>query len=205
MQLYLNQTSPFARFVRVVALEKGLQDQLQLIAADPWNNDTALQARHPQLRVPVLVTEDGQAIAESMLIAQYLELCGHGPALVPVERAAAVLAHTSVAYGLMEAAFQVVIARKYEGEAADGSVLGQRRLAAIDRALQQLEQALPDTLTMPMTLDTLATAVAVDYVRFRLPVLLETPSRPRLQAWLAQALQQPHLAATGFDQRLPSV
>ncbi len=105
----------------------------------PWNHDPALLAVHPQLRIPVLVTDEGQAIAESLLIAQYLDQIGTGPALVPpAQCAAAVLAQASVGYGLMEAAFAVVIARRPQGAEADASVLGQRRLAALGRALAQL-------------------------------------------------------------------
>ncbi len=133
MQLFLNATSPFARVARVAALHHGLADQLTLVWSDPWNQDPALLAAHPQLRIPVLVTAEGHAISESLLIAQYLDHIGSGPALVPADHSAAVLARASVAYGLMESAFNVVIARKYEGTAvADASVLGQRRLAALD-------------------------------------------------------------------------
>lgn len=198
MQLFLNATSPFARVARVVALEKGLGDRLTLVNADPWSNDPALLAVHPQLRIPVLITPEGQAIAESLLIAQYLDSVGSGPALVPASHAASVLAHTSVAYGLMEAAFQTVIARKYEGAQADASVMGQRRLAAIARVLAQLESAPPAALLAHATLDAITTAVALDYVRFRLPALLELSAYPQLHQWLAQAHQQPHLASTRF-------
>lgn len=199
MQLFLNATSPFARVARVAALEKGLADQLELVWSDPWNQDPALLAAHPQLRIPVLVTPEGQAISESLLIAQYLDHIGSGPTLVPVDQTAAVLARTSVAYGLMEAAFSVVIARKYDGAAvADASVMGQRRLAAIARVLAQLESA-PPAQQAPLTLDVLCTAVALDYVRFRLPQLLPAAHYPQLHVWLAQALQHPHLHATRFD------
>ena len=190
LQLFLNATSPFARLARVVALEKGLGQRLQLVACDPWNNDPALLAQHPQARIPVLVTDSGTAIAESLLIAQYLDHLGTGPALVPADQMAPVLARTSVAYGLMEAAFNVVIARKYEGSAADDSTLGQRRLAAIARALAPLGAAL--------TLDQIATAVALAYVQFRLPALLQPAHYPQLHAWLQQAEQRPALAQTRF-------
>ena len=83
MQLFLNATSPFARVARIAALEKGLAERVQLVWSDPWNHDPALLAVHPQLRIPVLVTDEGQAIAESLLIAQYLDQIGTGPALVP--------------------------------------------------------------------------------------------------------------------------
>ncbi|MBO1997045.1 glutathione S-transferase N-terminal domain-containing protein [Staphylococcus epidermidis] len=48
---------------RVIALEKGLNPEL--VWCDPWANDPALPAVHPQARIPVLLTEDGHAIAES--------------------------------------------------------------------------------------------------------------------------------------------
>ncbi|MGE8396125.1 MAG: glutathione S-transferase N-terminal domain-containing protein, partial [Comamonas sp.] len=172
MQLFLNASSPFARLARVVALEKGLADQLQLVWCDPWNNDPALLAEHPQARIPVLVTDDGQAISESLLIAQYLDHIGHGKSLVPAAQMSAILARTSVAYGLMEAAFNVVIARKYEGQAADSSMMGQRRLAAMGRALAQLEKSVSTPMDAQITLDQIATAVALAYVQFRLPALL---------------------------------
>lgn len=197
MQLFLNTTSPFARVARIVVLEKGLADRVDLVWSDPWNHDPALLAAHPQLRIPVLVTDDGQAIAESLLIAQYLDHLST-PAVIPRDAAAQVLAHTSVAYGLMEAAFNVVIARKYEGAQADASVMGQRRLAAIDRVLTQLERNPPAAATAPLTLDVICTVVALEYVQFRLPQLLSTDRYPQLHAWLAQAAQQPHLQATRF-------
>ena len=67
MQLFLNTTSPFARVARVIVLEKGLTDRVDLVWSDPWGNDPALLAAHPQLRIPVLMTNDGHAIAESLL------------------------------------------------------------------------------------------------------------------------------------------
>lgn len=200
MQLFLNVTSPFARLARVAAMEKGLIHQIELVWCDPWNNDPALLAHHPQARIPVLVTDNGYAIAESLLIAQYLDQLSPDHALVPAAQASTVLARTSVAYGLMEAAFNLVIVRKNDGaDVADASVMGQRRLAVIARVLAQLEAALPLAQNNPMTLDVLCTAVALDYVRFRLPQLLPAARYPQLHAWLVQALQHPHLHATRFD------
>ena len=200
MRLFLNATSPFARVARVAALEKGCAHQLELIDSDPWNSDSRLLAAHPQLRVPVLITPEGHAISESLLIAQYLDSVGTGAALVPAAQAAQVLAATSVAYGLMESAFGQVIARRHGGAAADETVLGQRRLAAIARALQWLEAALPDAVPAqgPMTLALITAAVALEYVCFRLPALLPEAQFPQLHAWLAQALQRPSLAQTRF-------
>ena len=201
MQLFLNATSPFARVARVAALHHQLQTQLQLVWCDPWNNDPALLAVHPQARIPVLVTETGDAISESLLIAQYLDHIGHGSPLLPTAQLAALLARTSEAYGLMEAAFNVVIARKNDGAAtADASMMGQRRLAAIARVLQQWEAAPPPAPTGALTLAALTCAVALDYLRFRLPALFDAAHCPQLQQWHAQAhAAHPHLQATFFS------
>lgn len=199
MQLFLNATSPFARVARIAALEKGLAERVQLVWSDPWNHDPALLAVHPQLRIPVLVTDEGQAIAESLLIAQYLDQIGTGPALVPPAQCAAVLAQASVGYGLMEAAFAVVIARKYQGAEADASVLGQRRLAALGRTLAQLEQTPPRPVGADFGLDQITVAVGLEYVRFRLPALLPAETTPQLHAWLEATRQRPSLHATRFE------
>ena len=199
MDLFLNSSSPFARLARVVAIEKGLIDRIELVWCDPWNNDANLLAHHPQARIPVLVTEEGHAIAESLLIAHYLDGLSPATPVVPHAHASAVLARTSVAYGVMEAAFKLVIARKNEGgAAADASVMGQRRLAAIARALTLWEQQVPQPLDGAITLDQIACAVALSYVQFRLPALLPDTSYPQLCQWLAQAAQRESLASTRF-------
>ena len=198
MQIFLNATSPFARVARVVAIEKGLADRVELVWCDPWNNAPALLAKHPQARIPVLVTDDGQSISESLLIAQYLDHIGQGERLVAPAQMSTILARTSVAYGPMEAAFNVVIARKYEGETADSSVMGQRRLAAVGRALAQLEKSVSTPIVEQITLDHIATAVALAYVQFRLPALLPHADYPQIYQWLQQAEQRASLAHTKF-------
>ena len=42
MELYLNATSPYARLVRIVLLEKGLADAVTLKWCDPWADDAEL-------------------------------------------------------------------------------------------------------------------------------------------------------------------
>ncbi|WP_370680583.1 glutathione S-transferase family protein [Comamonas sp. GB3 AK4-5] len=195
MRLFLNATSPFARLARVIALEKGLD--VELVWCDPWANDAALLAVHPQGRIPVLVTADGHALSESLLIAQYLDAQGRGAPLLPGTTMAATLAQVGVGYGLMEAAFNTMIARKHDA-AADHTIMGQRRLAAMQRDLAQLEKTLPAPLGASCTLDQLVVAVAAEYVNFRLPGTITPAQHPLLCQWLQGMARHPHLAATAF-------
>ncbi|WP_198534604.1 glutathione S-transferase N-terminal domain-containing protein [Salinivibrio kushneri] len=59
MELYLNTTSPYARVVRICAIEKQLDD-VKLIWVDPWADDNALLTANPNGKIPVLVTDRGR-------------------------------------------------------------------------------------------------------------------------------------------------
>ena len=202
MQLHLNATSPFARVARIVALEKGLQNQLELCWSDPWADPAELLRANPVGRIPVLITNAGTTIAESLLIAQYLDAQSATPALLPADALAAVLEQTGRGYGLMEAAFSTVIHRKHEGADADQSLLGQRRQQAIERTIAALGAAHPsvpgDVNQQPVDLGQIVVAVALDYVCFRLPEINWQTAYPALSAWHQAFTQRISFTDTAF-------
>lgn len=202
MQLHLNATSPFARVARIVAMEKGLQDQLELCWTDPWADPAELLGANPVGRIPVLTTSTGEHIAESLLIAQYLDTQAPSPALFPSGLLASVLEQSSRGYGLMEAAFSTVIHRKYQGTEADHTTLGQRRHQAIERTLAALEHTAVSRAEQasqdPVDLGQLVVAVALDYVSFRLPEIGWQASCPALAEWHRRFIQRSSFIDTAF-------
>lgn len=202
MQLHLNATSPFARVARIVAIEKGLQDQLKLCWSDPWADPAELLKANPAGRIPVLITDTGTPIAESLLIAQYLDAQSAAPALLPADSLAEVLEQTGCGYGLMEAAFSTVIHRKHEGSEADHTLLGKRRQQAIERIIATLEassQPVADPeAQQPVNLGQLVVAVALDYVNFRLPEIAWQAKSPALAAWHQTFIQRSSFTETAF-------
>jgi glutathione S-transferase len=78
---------PFSRKVRVVFLEKELL--AELVTVDPWQQPDQVVALNPAAEVPVL-EDDGQIIADSWAICEYLEETRPDPGLLgrsPLERA----------------------------------------------------------------------------------------------------------------------
>jgi hypothetical protein len=65
MKLFLNAASPYARLVRVVLVETGLQAQTELHYVDPWESPPDLLARNPAAKVPALDLDDGTQLIES--------------------------------------------------------------------------------------------------------------------------------------------
>lgn len=169
MQLFLNRTSPYARVARIVALEKGLESNLLLLWSDPWVDEPALLQRNPVGRVPILITDDGQNITESLLIALYLDKASDINSLIPANDLAQTLHIVGLGQGLMDASFSTMIMRKHHGNEIDESILGQRRQRAIERTLLALNETYSALPADRLTLGEIVVAVALEYVAFRLP------------------------------------
>ncbi|MGS2742484.1 glutathione S-transferase N-terminal domain-containing protein [Halomonas sp. LS-001] len=199
MQLFLNATSPYARLVRILLLEKGLTDSVSLNWCDPWADDEALLAANPAGRIPALVTDDGTTLSESVLIAVYLDGISPREPMMPASRLAEVLHQAGLGQNLMDAAFTTVIARKHYGAEIDQSELGQRRQRAIQRITQQLSNELHESQRAPsITLGEIATAVALDYLVFRLPEVNWKEEYPALREWHAAVTSRESFQQTAF-------
>lgn len=198
MKLHLNQTSPYARVARVIALELGLGDQLELVWSDPWADEPELLAANPVGRVPVLVTDEGESISESLLIAQYLQSVSSGISLMPEAKVAHTLSLAGLGYGLMEAAFNTVIQRKHHGDEADSTLLGQRRVHAIERTLNALEVQYAGAAAADLSLADIIVVIALDYLSFRLPALQWQTGREHLYARYSQVCARQSFKDTVF-------
>jgi glutathione S-transferase len=73
MKLYITSGSPYARMARIVVLEKGLVDQIEILPARTREIDSPYYAIAPSGRVPYLVRDDGSALEESSLICAWLD------------------------------------------------------------------------------------------------------------------------------------
>lgn len=200
MQLYLNATSPYARVARICLYEKKLIERTELCWCDPWAADSELLQINPLSRIPTLVTDDGEVLTESVLIALYLDAQGEGPALLAHDTLTDTLALTGLGQGLMDAAFNVVIGRKHGGNEVDLTLLGSRRLKAIERTLATLNTH-PSVLAgkTERTLGSIVVAVALAYISFRLPAF-DWPNRfPALNTWYSEVVESESFAMTAFE------
>jgi glutathione S-transferase len=80
MKLYITPLSPYARFARIVVLEKGLERRVEIIHAQTRVADSPYYAINPSGRVPYLIRDDGIALEDSALICDYLDQLDGAPA-----------------------------------------------------------------------------------------------------------------------------
>lgn len=195
MKLLYSPTSPYVRKVRVLAIERGLADRIELVTAIPWPDPAAIVRANPLGKVPVLVTDDGFAIYDSPVICEYLDTVAAGPALIPASGAERwrVLRCQALADGVLDAAVAVVLERRRTASEQSAAAI-QRSLDAIHRAVA----ALAGELKPPSQFDLgqIALAVALGYLEFRLADTDFGTTAPGIRDWWATVRERPSLVAT---------
>ncbi len=76
MKLFSSKTSPYARKVRIVILEYGLGDKIEILNTAPMGDPDDLHAANPVGKVPTLLLGDGTALYDSPVICEYFD--SHG-------------------------------------------------------------------------------------------------------------------------------
>jgi len=73
MKLYTTLTSPYARVVKILILEKGLSDHIEFVPAKTRSIDSPYYDINVSGRVPFLINENGLQLEDSHEICAYLD------------------------------------------------------------------------------------------------------------------------------------
>lgn len=183
MKLFYSGTSPYVRKVMVLAIEKGLDGQIEKLpaAASPVKPDMGLAAKNPLGKVPCLVTDDGRALFDSSVICAYIDTL-KAPHLIPSDAKGRFDCMTleSLADGFLDAGILLRYEHALRPEALrwDDWVNGQ--MGKIERAMDALEISYASQLTGPLTVGQIAVACALGWFDFRYGHVHWRQSRPKL-------------------------
>jgi glutathione S-transferase len=185
MQLIYAAASPFARKVRILAHETGLLARIELLDTTvlPITLNEQVNARNPLGKIPVLLTDDGEALYDSRVICEYLDTLHDGPRLLPQDDARwSVLRLAALADGLMDAALLARYERSVRPAELQWPAWLDGQLGKVKRALTDLERQ-ADSLHGPVSLAQIGVACALGYLDFRFPDLDWRAEHPRLAAF----------------------
>ena len=121
-------------------IEKGLIVEPTIV--DPWADDPRLRQANAATRVPVLITDEGIPLAESLLIVQWLEHTRPSPGWPSLlgSDAAGVLSRAGIALGVIDAAVHTIIIRKVTLPVLfDETPVGLRRRRTMAEGMARLE------------------------------------------------------------------
>jgi glutathione S-transferase len=197
-------SSPFGRKVKIAAALCALTSKVTIEPADTGNPNDSLRDQNPLGKIPVLITDDGTAIYDSRVIAEWLDVQAGGGVIIPRGEARfAALTLQALADGIMDASILIVYEGRFRPEEKHHrpwmDLLGDK----VARALSVLEAAPPEIGDRPH-IGHVALACALGYRDFRFDGGWRS-GHPGLVAWLNEfAARVPAFAATALAEPAPA-
>ena len=192
MKLYITYTSPYARIVRIVIIEKGLEDRVELIAAKTRTAESPYYAINPSGRVPYLVCEDGAGLEDSTLICSYLDNLDGIPILDTSFEARRLEA---IARSMLDGL--AVWVREFYRVASERSPSIIKHESDRSQRMVDLWETIIDQPIMhePLNMAQI-TLISALQLETRMPDFGWRTGRPKLAAWADQIAQRLSIAAT---------
>lgn len=196
MKLFYTKRSPYARKVRVAAIEKGLDKNIELIEVDLQNKPAELLAANPLGKIPTLVLDNGLSLCDSPVICKYLDKFNETPKLISkkVPFRYKVLHLAALADGMMDAAVAIVLEKNRPADKQFEAVFTNQKKAVL-QTIDALDKE-QEFLAGDITLAHIAIASALGYIDFRLPDLGWRKSYPNLASWMDEFSKRPSMRAT---------
>lgn len=193
MLLFHSLTSPYARKVRAVLLEK----RLSVEAVDVAATGRSASEHNPLGKVPTLVLDDGTVLFDSRVITEALDGLYPVPRLIPADpRERAVVRHfEALADGICDVLIPVVLESRRPPEKRDADYT-KKLLGKVEASLDYLEPVLDGRATVgeAFSLADIAIVCAIGYIDLRRPELLD--GRDVLASYARKQLERPSLAET---------
>lgn len=189
MKLYYSKTSPYARKVRMVIIEKGLEQKVEMICVNPFNDNPDLVSANPLGKIPTLLLDNGEALFDSPVICHYLDNLSNQPQLIPDDGREKwqLFCNEALADGLADATYNLVMERRRpSGEQSTSWMTHWSN--EIHQSLQGMDKGLFEPAEK-ITLAHLAIGAAIGYLELRIPELLneaenpEVAINPQLMRW----------------------
>jgi glutathione S-transferase len=199
MKLRFNTASPFARKVRIVARETNAVARIEevLTIVSPVVPNAELARENPLVKIPALVTDQGETLYDSRVICEYLDSFHGGRKLFPSsghERITA-LRRQALADGMLDAAVscRYEIAVRPESLRWAEWIAGQKN--KILGGLDALEAEVR-TWSDEFDIGRIAVASVPGYLDFRFDDWHWRAGRPNLAAWYERISSRPSMVAT---------
>ncbi len=195
MKLRHNPASPYVRKVMVTAHELGLAGRIELLstAVSPVETNATLAAENPLMKIPALVTDDGQVLFDSPVICEYLDsLAGGGMFPASGKARWTALCQQALGDGILDA----LILCRYEIAARPEE---KRHAAWTDGQMKKAHQGLAALEAEDLsgrTIGAITAACTLGYLDFRFPNDGWRTRHPKLAEWYKAAEARPSMQAT---------
>jgi glutathione S-transferase len=195
MKLTYSPASPFARKVRISAIELGLIDQIELVPAkvapgEP--NDEYSRHISPLKKLPALILDSGNVIIDSYVIVEYLDDLAGGGKLVPASGAARwqVKSDHSLLQGMLDSMLLCRYEKMVRPEALRWQAWSDDHWNRAWNGMARFEKQ-ADVLSRPFDIVQIGLACVLGYADFRFADCGWRKAYPKLAAFHEMMLERP--------------
>jgi glutathione S-transferase len=194
MKLTFSPASPFARKVRIAAIELGLIDQIEFVPATvtPGTPNDDYSKIHPLKKLPVLILDNGETVVDSYVIVEYLDELAGGGKLIPPSGPARWKVKSD--HSLLQGMLDSMLLCRYEALVRPEPLRWQawsddhwhRAWLGMARFENQ-----PEMLARPLDIAQIALTCVLSYADFRFSDCGWRKAYPRLDAFHQKMLERP--------------
>ena len=194
MKLTFSPASPFARKVRIAAIETGLIDKIEFTTATvaPGQANEEYSNLYPLKKLPALILDNGDIIVDSYVIVEYLDELAGGGKLIPTsgpERWKVKSDHS-----LLQGMLDSMLLCRYEGmvrpEPLRWKAWSDDHWNRAWTGMARFENK-PDVLSGPFNIAQIGLVCVLGYADFRFADCGWRKAYPKLDAFHQKMLERP--------------
>lgn len=195
MKLTYSPASPFARKVRISAIELGLIDQIALVpvkVAPGEPNDDYSRNISPLKKLPALILDNGNVIIDSYVIVEYLDDLAGGGKLIPSAGAARwqVKSDHALLQGMLDSMLLCRYEKMVRPDALRWQAWSDDHWNRAWNGMARFEKQ-ADVLSRPFDIVQIGLACVLGYADFRFPDCDWRKAYPKLAAFNETMLARP--------------
>ena len=193
MKLTFSPGSPFARKVRIAAIELGLIDKIELVPTTvaPTQPNAEYSQIYPLKKIPALILENGEVIVDSYVIVEYLDDLAGGK-LIPASGALKwrVKSDHSMLQGMLDSMLLCRYERMVRPEPLRWKEWADDHFQRAWNGLAHFEKQ-TDMLSRPLDIAQIALTCVLGYADFRFADCGWRKAYPKLDAFHEKMLARP--------------
>jgi len=193
MKLTYSPASPFARKVRIAAIELGLVDKIQFVPTTvaPGQPNDEYTRITPLKKLPVMILDNGEVILDSYVIVEYLDELAGGNRLIPASGAARwkVKSEHSMLQGMLDSMLLCRYEAMVRPEALRWKAWSDDHWQRAWMGMARFEQ-LPDLMNRPFDIVSIGLVCVLGYADFRFADCGWRKAYPKLDAFHQKMLER---------------
>ena len=194
MKLTFSPASPFARKVRIAAIELGLIDRIEFVPTTvaPGTSNDEYSRITPLKKLPVLILDDGNVILDSYVISEYLDELAGGGKLIPASGPARwkVKSDHSLLQGMLDSMLLCRYEKITRPEALRWQAWSDDHWNRAWKGMGRFE-ARDDVLSGPLTIAQIGLVCVLGYADFRFADCGWRKAYPKLDIFHQKMLERP--------------